>query len=276
MFNAYRHIIHFDTDINGNEMLYTYDSRGRQTSVAAPYETEAGGQATISVEYDDKNHVAKTTNYDAKTTNSIVTYLFTDNLGRAVQTKKSGEVDGKEVMIVSGVVKFDAFGRKIAEGQPVTDNTTTLNTSNIVNPTLTQYDTQDRPVKVTLPDGTTSTAAYSIVEEFLKTVQTDANGHITDSYKDIRGKGRKTVQHADGQDVETSFYYNAIGELLSVVHPNKEVTTYEYDGLGRKTAVSHPDAGLTTFEYDAAGNMTAKQTPNLRTANGKIQYTYDY
>ena len=276
MLNAHKHIIYLLTDINGNEMRYTYDSRGRLTSVSAPYEIEAGGQATISIEYDDKNHVAKTTNYDAKTQNSIVTYLFTDNLGRIVQTKKSGVVDGKETMIASGVTKFDAFGRKIAEGQPVTDNTATLNTSDILNPTLTEYDTQDHPVKVTLPDGTASTAEYSIVEEYLKSVQTDANGHVTDSYKDIRGKDRKTVQHADGQEIETSFYYNAIGELLSVIHPNKEITTYEYDGLGRKLSVNHPDAGLTTFEYDAAGNMTAKQTPNLRTANGKIQYTYDY
>lgn len=67
MFNAYRHIIHFDTDINGNEMRYTYDHRGRLTSVAASYEIEAGGQPTISIEYDDKKHIAKTTNYDAKT-----------------------------------------------------------------------------------------------------------------------------------------------------------------------------------------------------------------
>ena len=264
------------TDINGNEIRYTYDHRGRLTSVAAPYEIEAGGQPTIGIEYDDKKHVAKTTNYDAKTKNAITTFLFTDNLGRAIQTKKSGVVNGKEVMIASGVLKFDAFGRKVAEGQPVTDNTTALNTSDILNPTLTEYDAQDRPVKVTLPDGTASTAEYSIVEEYLKTVQTDANGHVTDSYKDIRGKDRKTVQHADGQEIETSFHYNAIGELLSVIHPNKEITTYEYDGLGRKTSVDHPDAGLTTFEYDAAGNMTAKQTPNLRTANGKIQYTYDY
>ena len=61
MFNAYRHIIHFDTDINGNEMLYTYDSRGRMTSVSAPYEIEAGGQATISIEYDDKKPRQPTT-----------------------------------------------------------------------------------------------------------------------------------------------------------------------------------------------------------------------
>ncbi len=264
------------TDINGNEVRQTYDRRGRLTSVSAPYEIEACGQATISIEYDDKSHTAKTTNYDAKTQTSITTYLFTDDLGRAVQTKKSGVVNGSDVMIASGVVKYDAFGRKVAEGQPMTDNTASLNTSDILNPTLTEYDVQDRPVKVTLPDGTTSTAAYSIADECLKTVWTDANGHVTDTYKDIRGRDRKTVRHADGEDVETSFHYNAIGELLSVVHPNKELTAYEYDGLGRKTSVDHPDAGLTTFEYDAAGNMTAKQTPNLRTANGKIRYTYDY
>ena len=264
------------TDINGNETRYAYDRRGRLTSVSAPYEVEAGGQATIGIEYDDKSHTARTTNYDAKTQTTITTYLFTDDLGRAVQAKRSGVVDGVETMIASGVVKYDAFGRKVAEGQPVTDNTTSLNTSDILNLTLTDYDTHDRPVKVTLPDGTASTAAYSIADGCLKTTLTDANGHVTDIYKDIRGRDRKTVRHADGQEVETSFHYNAIGELLSVVHPNKELTSYEYDGLGRKTSVSHPDAGLTTYEYDAAGNMTAKQTPNLRAANGKIRYTYDY
>lgn len=215
MFNAHRHIIYLLTDINGGEMRYTYDNRGRLTSVSAPYEIEADGQATISIEYDDKNHIAKTTNYDAKTQNTIITYLFTDNLGRAIQTKNSGVVDGKEVMIASGVVKFDAFGRKIAEGQPVTDNTVALNTDDILNPTLTEYDAQDRTVKVTMPDGTTSTVEYSIIEEYLKSVLTDANGHVTNNYKDIRGRDCKTVQHADGQEIETSFYYNAIGELLS-------------------------------------------------------------
>ncbi len=264
------------TDINGNETRYTYDRRGRLTSVSAPYEVEAGGQATIGIEYDDKSHTAKTTNYDAKTRTAITTYLFTDDLGRAVQTKRSGVVNGKETMIASGVVKYDALGRKVAEGQPTTDNTTTLNTSDILNPTLTEFDAQGRPVKVTLPDGTASTAAYSIADGCLKTTLTDANGHVTDTYKDIRSRDRKTVRHADGLDVETSFNYNAIGELLSVVHPNKEVTTYEYDGLGRKTSVRHPDTGLTTYEYDAAGNMTAKQTPNLRAADGRIRYTYDY
>ena len=84
MLNTYRHIIYLLTDINRGEMRYTYDNRGRLTSVSAPYEIEAGGQATISIEYDDKKHVAKTTNYDAKTQNSIATYLFTDNLGREI------------------------------------------------------------------------------------------------------------------------------------------------------------------------------------------------
>ncbi len=266
------------TDINGCEMRYTYDNRGRQTSASAPYEIEAGGQATISIEYDDKRYSTTTTNYDSKTKNAIKVCVFTDNLGRAIQTKKSGVVDGKETMIVSGVIEFDAFGRKVAEGQPTTDNTVSLNTGDILNPTLTEYDSQDRPTKVILPDGTASTAEYSIVENLLKSVQTDANGHATDIYKDVRGKGRKTVRHADGQEIATEFNYNAIGELLSVIHPNNEVTTYRYDGLGRKLSVSHPDAGLTTFEYDAAGNLTSKQTANLRAVdpNGKIQYTYDY
>lgn len=264
------------TDINGNEMCYTYDNRGRLTSVTAPYELERGSTPTISIEYDDKNHIAKTTNYDAKTKTSVVTYLFTDNLGRAIQTKKRCVVDGKDVMIASGVVKYDAFGRKVAEGQHVTDKTTAPNTSEILNPTLTEYDIQDRTIQVTLPDGTVSSASYTIEDGCLKVTQIDANGHVTESYTDIRGKERKRVQHSEAYDVVTEFNYNAIGELQSVIHPNQKTTTYEYDGLGRKVSINHPDAGLTTFEYDAAGNMTSKQTPNLRQNNGKISYTYDY
>lgn len=160
----------------------------------------------------------------------------------------------------------------------MTDNATSLNANDILNPTFTDYDIQDRPTRVTLPDGTASTVEYSIVESLLKSVQTDSNGHVTDIYRDIRGRGRKTVRHADGQEIATEFNYNAIGELLSVIHPNKKRTTYAYDGLGRKLSVNHPDAGLTTFEYDAVGNLTAKQTANLRAVDpdGKIKYAYDY
>lgn len=265
-------------DINGNETLFAYDRRGRLTSVTAPYEAEAGGPPTISVEYDDDMRATITTNYDSKTRNAIKTRVFADGLGRIVQTKKSGVVDGHEVMIASGVIKYDALGRKVAEGQPMTDNTPSLNTSEPLNPTLTEYDLHDRPVKVTLPDGTVSTAVRTVFEGLLKTVQTDGNGHTAETYVDARGRVRKTVRHAGGLEIVTEFNYNAIGELVSVVHPNKEVTTYEYDGLGRKTAVNHPDAGLTTYEHDAAGNMTARQTANIRSVDqkGKIRYTYDY
>ena len=124
-----------------------------------------------------------------------------------------------------------------------------LNGPNGVIATTFEYDGTQFPVKVTMPDGTTSTVEYSIIEEYLKSVLTDANGHVTNNYKDIRGRDCKTVQHADGQEIETSFYYNAIGELLSVEHPNKEITTYEYDGLGSTSYITDKDGNATQFVY---------------------------
>lgn len=53
--------------------------------------------------------------------------LFTDGLKRVLQTKKDGAVDtagngtASDVMIVSGRVLLDAFGRTVAQHHPVTE-----------------------------------------------------------------------------------------------------------------------------------------------------------
>jgi RHS repeat-associated protein len=280
-------------DLNGNRMVYTYDNHGRMASVTAPYELDAQHPYTIAFEYVNDAPVpyARTAHYDAHTGGNIETYTFVDALMRPVQVKKTSVVyqngADERVMTVSGRVKYDAFGRATEAYLPVTEplsNATTYSTvTDNVPPTLTTYDVQDRAIKITLPDGATSTTAYALVqhqgETMLQTTVTDALGREASSFTDGRGRTRTTLQHTNGQEVNVTYTYNPIGELLEVTHPNGYKTNYTYDKLGRKLSVNHPDAGLTTFEYDNANNLRRKQTPNLRKEiqeGGYITYEYNF
>ena len=72
---------------------------------------------------------------------------------------------------------------------------------------------------------------------------------------------------------------DAVGQVITVHHPNDKTTTYEYDLLGHKLKVNHPDAGEVTCTYDAAGNLLTKLTAELKkriSADAPITYTYDY
>ena len=148
---------------------------------------------------------------------------------------------------------------------------------------VTEYDAYDRPTKVTLPDGATTTTAYAIVshdgEPMLETRVTDALGRHAESYTDEKGRNRETVQHAASGDVRVKYDYDAVGQVLSVHHPNGKTTAYEYDLLGHKLRVNHPDAGEVTCTYDAAGNLLTKLTAELKKTisdKASITYTYDY
>ncbi|PSK80959.1 RHS repeat-associated protein [Prolixibacter denitrificans] len=279
------------TDINGQETKYAIDDVGRITTITGPYELEAGVPFTIKFQYHPDATVpwAFTQHYDPDhPDNPIETAMFIDGLGRALQTKKDAAIfqskhsDDEEMMIVSGKVTYDAFGRSVTSYYPVTEkkgHTETFNTSvDDIKPTKVAYDVLDRTVKTTLPDGAETTTKYGFGNDrdgklrFMTQV-TDANGKISESYTDVRN--RKTAVKAPGK-VWTSFVYDPLGELLQATDAEGNTTTSVYDMLGRRTSRNHPDAGLTDYTYDPAGNMLTQVTANLRGKNEAINYDYDY
>jgi len=79
--------------------------------------------------------------------------------------------------------------------------------------------------------------------------------------------------------VRVSYGYDAVGQVLTVHHPNGKTTAYQYDLLGHKLRVNHPDAGEVTCTYDAAGNLLTKLTAELKKTisdKASITCTYDY
>ena len=277
------------TDINGNVMSYEYDEMGRVSKIRGPLDPQysirhhywftEGDFATLDC-------VAKTEHYDCQhPDNPMVVSTRCDALGRVVQTKKEMEIDGVEMLQISGHVTYDAIGRPDSVFYPMTE---ALNLSdpyqwstyypNIDSPppTVYTYDVLDRKQSVTLPDGATTRMDYSIANldgKYVFLTRTiDANGVFNETYADYRGLTLKSIADAPYIAATTNLVYNTLGELVSVTDPCDAITTYTYDMLGRCVSRNHPDAGTDNYVFDLAGNLTQEQK-----ADGQsISYTYQY
>lgn len=289
-----------ETDENNQQVRTDYDAYGRVDSVTGPYEL-AEGRPTIDFEYHPEAEVpyAITRHVDRTAggvrDDTMDTVLFIDGLKRTVQTKKDASVvtapgqDPQQVMTVSGRTVYDFVGRGVAHYYPVTEPKGPANTAfdtavDTVQPTRQTFDVLDRVTRTTIPDNTFSTMSYGFgpdragVTRF-ETVTTDANAKQRRTYTDVRAltTSVKEFNPAAGQPVIwTSYGYDPLRRITSVVDDKGNTTGSAYDMLNRRTTVDSPDAGRTETRYDPAGNVTAKITAKLRAGNKAVEYDYQY
>ncbi len=288
------------TDENNQQLQLTYDADGRLSSVASPYEV-AENRATITFEYHPEaavpyavtRHVDRAA--DGVRPDTIDTIMFIDGLKRTLQTKKDAAVamtagaTAQDVMTVSGRTVFDFVGRPIAQYYPITeskgsDNTTFNDTFDSVAPTRLSYDILDRTTETVIPNGATATLSYGFGTDRtgatrFETTATDANGKHRNTFADVR-KLTTAVQEfnpaANQPVIWTSYGYDALGQLTSVVDDHGNTTTSAYDNLGRRTIVDSPDSGRTETDYDLASDVVAKISATLHAEGKAIQYDYDF
>ena len=146
-----------------------------------------------------------------------------------------GTAMAERVVVTSGRVVYDAFGRVIATYHPTVDDSVYgdsvdcySNDVDAVPPTRTKYDVLDRPTEVTYPGGTKTTTSYHVEGRALVARVTDALGHTSDTHVTASGRTLKSVR------------YNSAGVTNAIT------TQYAYDGLGRLVSVT-----------DAEGNVTS-------------------
>ena len=278
------------TDRNDQSTIYTIDAKGRPATIKAPYEIASGKPYTIAYEYfpEAKVPYAKTRNYDPELDKDIETYTYTDGLGRPLQVKKTASLftqpgsPDQEAHVVSGKIVYDGLERPIATYYPTAtttiDNNFSTALSNVA-PTKTDYDEVGRPIKVTLPDGSTNTTVYTIVNydglPVLSTTQRDALNKTSQTYADATGQNVAVIQN----DLITKIETNALGETIKVTDAMDHATKISYDWIGKRIEFTHPDAGTTTMEYDLAGNLTKRMTQDLKNTvpnGGAIEYVYNY
>ncbi len=222
--------------------------------------------------------------------NHLMTATFTDGTGSAVQVKKDISVwngsHQEEKRQVSGAAKLNARGLvdTLYLSSMEDMNLPILQFNNAispVNPTTTTYDYLSRPTAVSSPDaaGTgnyTATVAYSWEtkggNDYFVTTSTDPDGRVGKGYADARGQQRFTVSDPSGENVETEFFYDVLGQVTSTQSVDGETTSFTYDNLGRMTQEVHPDRGTTTTDYDLLGQVVSTTTANADT----VRYTYDF
>lgn len=287
-----------NTDTNEQTISYTYDAKGRATSITGPLQ-QGTGQATLTMAYHPKtqnNHSTSwaLTQHIDKPSDPIETVLFIDGLRRVLQTKKDIDVaqgnssQTQPKMQVSGKVIYDALGRSTAQFYPIVEalgQQGTFNTQvDSIAPTQSQYDVLDRTILTTLPDGNQMTTQHGFDadkggEVQFHTVNIDANGNRQDTFTNVRQLITAVLnRNPSGAQptIWTTYQYNAINELTHVEDDKGNVTQVSYDRLGRKTHINSPDMGNTQYQYDAASNVIQKITANLAQSNQAITYSYDY
>ena len=279
------------TDISGNSMAYTYDSRGRLKTLTGPKEIASNRPYTIKYDYWDlrKYPVAfgaglipgyrqikailysTTSHYDpGRPGNDINTLTNADGLGRVIQIRKDIEENGVERSLVSGRIEYDALGRATAEYHPVTVDTSYVDEGYIyigamgyvdfapidsvgdVRPQTTTYDIMDRPLVVTYSDSTSSSYLYGMEEDYNDMERFKTT--MTDQ------NGHSTKIYTDHRQLQTQIT-NAIGGT----------TRFTYDALGQLLQSKDPEDFTTTHTYDKGGRRLSRTHPS----NGTTTWAYD-
>jgi len=100
------------------------------------------------------------------------------------------------VVVTSGRVEYDAFGRAVATYHPTVDRLDVSVYSDTVDsepPTVTEYDVLDRPVRVTYPDSTFTETAYGVADHVQVATVTDALGNVSKTHVDGSGRTVKST-----------------------------------------------------------------------------------
>ena len=272
------------TDINGHVSTMTYDGFGRLTSSVGPsvgspaYRKQAryayGTPKTTLGKTTTSLSIERRTDADDSAKSWHSHCRIYDGRGLLVQEYSDTE---KGQLVVNR--RYDGRGLLASESTPRKDVCFLLGNFSERNWRIDRgfksthtYDTLQRPVLVTLPDGETTEHRYDGWSRSL----VDQNDHL--KRWDSDGLGRMTkVSEYTGSDpsvalyAETTYEYNAMDELTKVTDAANNLTTITYDELGRKTAMTDPDMGSWSYSYDAVGNLISQTDAKAQA----IEFSYD-
>jgi RHS repeat-associated protein len=265
------------TDPNGNQTSATYDSLGRSLVVTFP----DGGQSSNS--YDDANLIV-TSGRLMQSGKSIFTVARYDQLGRDIEQELCEDGTANCSSPIATVFAYDGKNRLISQTnpcRPTADST--------CGTTQFQYDAIDRQTLLIPPDG--SVTANNVKTEFCNnaTLVIDEAGKLRRSISDALGRLIEVDEPnsptatvgacpASGDPIlVTTYGYDALGNLTSVVQNGSRNRGFAYDSLSRLTSATNPESGTITYTYDANGNALTRVSPAPnQTGAATVTTTYKY
>jgi RHS repeat-associated protein len=284
-----------ETDVNGSQLVRTYDSFGRLTTVRGPYDTAGAPALTMSYFPLEPTPRAVTVikasappNYAGPVPPPTTNVTFVDGFGQAIELRKTAVVDGVLGMTTSGLVQRDSLGRTLKSYHPFfTPGASTAFVATLppsTPATSTAYDVLDRPTLLTHPDAQTETTTYALGPspqgalqfKTQHTINMSPANRVREQYADHLGHMRAFVEHPQPTiNATTTYDYTPTGELKQIVDAEGNKTTLAYDLRGLRTSFSNPDTGTHQDIFDLMGNRIATITPNLAALGAKIDFIYD-
>ncbi|HYC91989.1 MAG TPA: Ig-like domain-containing protein [Thermoanaerobaculia bacterium] len=203
-----------------------------------------------------------------------VTKVFTDGLGRSVQTRV--EVDPATTgfgEVVSTTV-YDGHGRVAESFTPCFAAPSDSRTAHCGSAkTTTTFDALDRATRVVMPGNRTVTHAYGNESGRWLRTTVDARGFTSKTYSDLEGREVEVRRQSPlcGGFCSTKSAYDAAGRLLSLSDHGGNTIRFTYDDLSRRLTMADPDMGTWSYGYDDNSNLTSRTD-----AKGQeIRFSYD-
>ena len=250
------------TDRYGMVIYYSYDNRGRVSSV----QSEA---KKVWYEYDSFDRITKQivgNTPDEYNAVYFVAYEYSE--------------DGRSVTVIEGgkyktTSELDAFGNVIKQ----TDGTgnTKCYEYNVMNQLVASYDGYDNKTvyeynvlglidKVILPDGAETEYFYNYMG-LLEKITDDCGTVYTASYD----KAGRLIKERNRADSEKSYEYDDGGRIIKVLCGGEAVESYSYGQNNRTVTVKDGNGENYIYNYDAYGRLI-----NERNRIGLEQYyAYD-
>ncbi len=263
-------------DENLQNTKYTYgDSLDRLTLV----QRADGGQTIYS--YNDAPPTPTLTTKKELTTGGFGTFVTsvntTDGIGHVTNTQLTSDPDGTDTTLTT----YDGHGNVYTRTSPY--RSTSDSTYGI---TTYTYDALGRVTKVTDPS---SFGFHTVTSSYSSncTTVTDEAGISRQSCTDGLGRLTSVTENPGGLGYVTSYQYDVLDDLTSVVQNGSRPRTFVYDSLAQLTSSTNPESNTTpvtlvsvptTYQYDLNGNLTSKTMPAQNqqgTATVTLFYCYD-
>ncbi len=250
------------TDAQGGQLRYTYDSKGNLAAVAVPYLEST--KILYAYQYTSLGTLSTLT--DAY--GNVTSYGY-DTHGNQTSITHPSPLGGESFSYdsVSRVsTSTDGLGQQTSYTYDNLDRVTQLsypggitvsygydangNLSSMTDPSGTtsySYDKDNRVLTKTLPGGTQLSNTYDPVGSLL--TFTDGGGQV-------------------------SYGYNQVNELVTLTEPGGARTTFGYDADGQRTSTSYPNGVVMSMSYDQAGHLTRIKV--VKGSTTLSDFTYDY
>ncbi|WP_418391867.1 RHS repeat-associated core domain-containing protein [Victivallis lenta] len=248
-------------DPAGNATDYEYDAANRLVKTVLPsvFDGETGTTRrpeTVSV-YDKRGSVVSATDV-----RGVVTATQYDVLARPVRTAVQLE-NGAEFVTETG---YDVLGN-VTMAKVWRDAETALTT-------VTEYDSFNRPVKITDAAGKVERISYDTIGN--KLTATDKRGYVANFEYDRANRLVRTMLPVlpGGIRPTSTTGYDKAGRMISQTDPNGKISRTEYDAAGRVLKTTDAAGGTVVNTYDQAGNILTRTVANDPSAQ-VTAYTYD-